>query len=49
VLKPRGQSWVKWLKGEKEHVHDENAIHGWERESIHSTVARRALHVAYAP
>lgn len=48
MLKPRGQSWVRWLKGEKEHVHDENAIHGWERESIHSTIARLPLHVAYA-
>jgi arylsulfatase len=30
VLKPRGKSWVPWLTGKADVVHDENAIHGWE-------------------
>jgi hypothetical protein len=32
VLQPRGKSWVPWLTSKTEVVHDENAIHGWERE-----------------
>lgn len=32
VLVPRGRSWVPWLKGDRQEVHDENAVHGWERE-----------------
>lgn len=31
VLVPRGKSWVPWLTGKKTEVHDENAVHGWER------------------
>ena len=34
VLEPRGKSWVPWMRGERDHVHDENAIHGWEREFL---------------
>jgi hypothetical protein len=34
VLRPRGKSWVPFLSGGEEVVHDENAIHGWERKCI---------------
>lgn len=45
VLEPRGKSWVKWLSGEAKEVHDDNAVHGWEREYIfpaHS-ISQRSL------
>jgi arylsulfatase A-like enzyme len=32
VLEPRGKSWVKWLSGADPEVHDDNAVHGWERK-----------------
>ena len=32
VVIPRGKTWVTWLDGSEENVHDENAIHGWERK-----------------
>ncbi|KAG9122971.1 hypothetical protein FRC07_000407 [Ceratobasidium sp. 392] len=30
VLPPRGKSWVPYLLGEKDLVHGEEAVHGWE-------------------
>jgi arylsulfatase A-like enzyme len=33
VLSPKGKSWTRWLAGNEGEVHDENAVHGWERES----------------
>jgi arylsulfatase len=33
VLQPRGRSWVNYLTNKAEYVHDDNAVHGWERKS----------------
>lgn len=30
VVKPRGKSWQKYLKGEKDYVHDDETVTGWE-------------------
>jgi len=30
VLAPRGKSWVPYFSNTSQHVHDENATHGWE-------------------
>ncbi|CDR39505.1 CYFA0S03e04148g1_1 [Cyberlindnera fabianii] len=30
VVTPRGSSWVKYITGESDHVHDEDKVHGWE-------------------
>jgi hypothetical protein len=40
VVVPRGKTWATWLDGSKNHVHDENAIHGWERK-WHMSIAHR--------
>lgn len=39
MLVPRGKSWVPWLKGDRNEVHDENAVHGWECELQMTMVA----------
>lgn len=32
VLQPRGKSWVPYLSGKSQEVHDKLSVHGWERE-----------------